>query len=61
MPSQVTFNFQIANAVVPGVRNRLNTTVIIISTKIPFNPLTIKENGTFEIMITAARNSVATT
>ncbi len=43
---------------VPGVKNRLKNAVITISTTTAFRPFTIYPNGTFEILITAAKNTV---
>ena len=39
----------------------MNNTVIIKSMMTGFNPLTIKENGTFDILITRIRNNVVIT
>ena len=43
----------------PGVRNRLKTTVSIKRKRTAFIPRTIKRKGTFDSRITTARNSAA--
>ena len=60
-PSCVMVSFQIVKSGVPCVRNRLNTTVIIISMTIVFIPFTMNLNGTFDSRITIPRNRAAIT
>ena len=61
IPSFVTVSFHRCSTGVPGIKNKLNTTVIISRIKIDFRPRIINFSGTFEIWITAASASVATT
>ncbi len=58
-PSFVIVKIQMLHNGSPGIRNRLNTTVIISSMTIDFKPRTINLNGTFDIRITAANASAA--
>ena len=59
-PSCVIVSFQIVKSGVPGVRKRLNTTVISISMTMVFIPFTMNLNGTFDRRITSPRNRAAT-
>lgn len=60
IPSTVIVIFHTETNAVPGVRNRLNTTVIINRKRIPFIPLTINRKGTWDSRITTAKNTAAT-
>jgi hypothetical protein len=60
MPSLVNENFQIVKTGSPGVKNKLNTTVINSKNAIAFIPLTMNLNGTFESLITLTKNIAAT-
>ena len=60
-PSCVMVSFQIVNNGVPGVKKRLNTTVISMSITMVFIPFTMNLKGTFDRRITNPRKSAAIT
>ena len=57
-PSYVIVSFHIWISVSPGVKNRLNTALIIIRITIDLSPLTMNLRGIFDIAITAASATV---
>jgi hypothetical protein len=60
IPSFVIENFHMVTIGSPGVRNKLNTTVINNKNTIDFIPFTMNLNGTFDSLITLIRNTAAT-
>ena len=60
-PSCVMVSFQIVSNGVPGVRKRLNTTVISISITMVFIPFIMNLSGTLDSRITRPRNRAAIT
>ena len=59
-PSLVIFIFHTVTSTSPGVRNRLNTTVINMMNTIALMPFTMYLNGTWDSLITTARKTAAT-
>ena len=60
-PSLVIVSFQTDTSGSPGVRNKLNITVIIKIKTIAFMPFTINLKGTLDSLIITAKNTAATT
>ena len=60
-PSFVMVSFQSDIRGVPGVKKRLNTTVIISKKIMDFIPFTINRKGTFDNLMQTARKAAATT
>ena len=59
-PSLVTDSFHSDTSSSPGVRNKLNPTVISIRKRMAFIPFTMNRKGTWESRMTMARKSAAT-